>query len=192
MSVKDSEKMNSSTVLADTLELASQYLREHYFIPNEQISVSRLDGRRMEYLPSAAYSKEESLVDDAIRSAEKLLREKKTRFVDTLLKMIDASGMTDAQVYNKARLNRAHFNKIKNKDEYPVTKTTAVALGLALGLSRGEMETFLKSAGYALSDYNKFDVLISFCIDNHIYNIDDVNDILDHFDAGLLGASTRD
>jgi hypothetical protein len=100
--------------------------------------------------------------------------------------------MTDAQVYNKARLNRAHFNKIKNKDEYPVTKTTAVALGLALGLSRGEMETFLKSAGYALSDYNKFDVLISFCIDNHIYNIDDVNDILDHFDAGLLGASTRD
>ena len=191
MSVKDTEKMNSSTVSADIIELASQYLREHYFIPEEVFKPLKTS-RRMEFMPSIAHSKEESLGDDVIRSAEKLLREKKTRFVDTLLKMIDASGMTDAQVYNKARLNRAHFNKIKNKDEYPVTKTTAVALGLALGLSRSEMETFLKSAGYALSDYNKFDVLISFCIDKHIYNIDDVNDILDHFDAGLLGAGTRD
>ena len=92
MSVKDTEKINSSTVSADTLELASQYLREHYFIP-EEISQYIKTSRRMEYLPSAAYSKEESLCDDVFRSAEKLLREKKTRFVDTLLKMIDASGM---------------------------------------------------------------------------------------------------
>lgn len=91
----------------------------------------------------------------------------------------------DSIIYKKANINAKHFNKIKN-DKYHPSKKTAIALGLALHLNIEEFEALLTSASYALSLNNVFDVVIMYCINNKIYDLIIVNEILYEFNLPLL------
>ena len=53
-------------------------------------------------------------------------------------------------------------------------------------LKRYELDELLYSAGYTLSTNNNFDLVISFCIENNIYDIDIVNDYLYTFTNTVL------
>ena len=79
-----------------------------------------------------------------------------------LLKFIDASGKTDAQIYKKAGIDRRHFSKIRSSSDYIPQKKTIVALIIALELSLEDAEHLLDSAGYALSASYLFDVIVRF------------------------------
>ena len=113
-------------------------------------------------------------------------------FVEMLLRKIDEKGITDADCYHRAQLNRSHFNKIKNDPDYHVKKSTVIALILALELGRAEADEMLRKAGYALSPSSKFDVIIEYCLENGITNVTTVNEILYEFDQELLGAGVRE
>jgi hypothetical protein len=52
---------------------------------------------------------------------------------------------------------------------------TAISFALALRLNRQELDKFLKTAGYALSNSSSRDVCIMFCLEKGIYEIDEVN-----------------
>ena len=67
------------------------------------------------------------------------------------------------------------------------SKRTAVALAVALELSLDETNEFLKRAGYALSHAVKFDVIVEYFIDNGIYDIFQINQVLFEYDQPLLG-----
>lgn len=54
-----------------------------------------------------------------------------------------------------------------------------MALGLALELPLDEYEVFLASAGYAFMPSSKFDMIVKFCVTNQIYNLINVDVILD-------------
>ena len=109
-------------------------------------------------------------------------------FSQMLLRKIDEAGIKDSECYNRAQLNRALFNKIKNDPAYRTSKETAVALGLALRLQKPEFTELLSKAGYSLSRSSKFDVIIEFCLDNSIFSIMEVNELLFIHDQNLLGA----
>lgn len=108
-------------------------------------------------------------------------------FSQALLKLIDAKGKKDAEVYKRANIDRKLFSKIRNGKGYTPRKPTILALAIALELTLPEVEELLGRAGYALSHASKFDVIVEYFIVSGNYNIYQLNEVLFSYDQPLLG-----
>lgn len=115
-----------------------------------------------------------------------VLPKKEDTFQQKLLQLIDESGETDPAVYRRANLDRKLFAKIRKDINYKPSRKTAAALALALRLSEKDAEDLLARAGLALSRSMTSDLILRYCFENHIYNIQEVNAILFAFDQETL------
>ena len=120
-------------------------------------------------------------------SLEDMLKNADDCFTVTLLKLIDACDMSDVECYKKANVSKQTWYKIMNEKNYKPSKNTAVSFAVALGLTLSETERLLATAGYALSDSSKFDIIIKYFILNEIYDVFTINQTLFDFDQPLLG-----
>lgn len=121
------------------------------------------------------------------RKIDDLMNQLEETFSQRLLRMIDERGLKDSQVYTKAYVDRRHFSKIRKDVNYVPNKKTVLAFTIALELSLDEAKDLLGSAGFALSRSSKTDVIIAYFLQNKIYDMFEINDVLDAYGQPVFG-----
>ena len=121
------------------------------------------------------------------RSLSDLLDEIDDTFSEALLRLIDAKGKTDPEVYKRANIDRKLFSKIRNNPQYQPSKTTALAFAVALELNLDETRDFIGRAGFAISHSSKLDIIVEYFIKRGEFDIFLINDTLFSFKQPLLG-----
>ena len=115
-------------------------------------------------------SKDETCEASAERMASSSDEESINEFIDSridesftqmLLRKIDERGMTDAECYKKANVDRKLFSKSRSDIHY--------------------------HPGYALSDGNRGDLVLMYFIINGRYDIREINGVLFAMDEELIG-----
>ncbi len=114
-----------------------------------------------------------------VEAHESAINERMTHLSDTyqqyLFYLIESKGMSNAEVYKRAIVDKKVFAKIKANPDYHPKKMTALCLCVGAKLNLDETRDLLARAGYALSPCDKTDVIFSYFIENEIYDMIEID-----------------
>lgn len=117
--------------------------------------------------------------EDALLELDQKLEERLSHVTDTfseyLLYLISQKGMKNADVYNRAVVDKRLFSKIKKNKDYHPEKIKALCLCVGAKLSLDETKDLLQRAGYALSPCDLTDIIFSFYIEHEHYDVIDID-----------------
>ena len=133
----------------------------------------------------AAPSVKKRTLDDCLSDIQKT-------FMELVFSFADAKEMTDVEVQKKANLDKRAFSKLKCGNTKNPSKSTALALAVALKLNLDETKDLLSRAGLALSPCSKQDLIVQYFIEHEAYDINEINFALFEHGEPLLGSQVKE
>lgn len=100
---------------------------------------------------------------------------------------MEERNITPVEFYKSIKLDKRLFSKIISDKYYKPSKKTAVLCVLALKLDEEGADELLNAAGLALSSGYIPDVIIRYCLQEAIYDLEVVNSLLAEFGQNKLG-----
>ena len=119
-------------------------------------------------------------MEDAVKNLDK-------SFMELVFSFADQKGLSDVEVQKKANLDRKVFSKLKCGTTKNPSKSTALALAVALELNLDDTKDLLSRAGWALSPCSKQDLIVQYFIERKAYDIYEINLALFEHGEQLLG-----
>lgn len=89
------------------------------------------------------------------------------------------------ELYEKAQISKQAFYRIMGDEHYSPSIEVVTRLALALHLDNRECKYLMKKAGYTLPTSSDYALTIRYCLDNKIYDIEQVNALLSRFDKEI-------
>lgn len=127
-----------------------------------------------------------AVMSETSQKLDNLIGNMDDTFSQRLLHIIDERGIKDSEVYSKAHIDRRHFSKIRNDVNYMPNKRTVLAFAIALELSVEEADDLLRCAGFSFTRSSKTDIIIMYFLQNKIYDMFELNDVLDAYDQPVF------
>ena len=177
---RDGWDRRSELILARRRRAEADMIREKL---QKRHPLGGLTGEVLPSVPKQAAAGYAGTADVKGRSLEEILGKAGKPFRDKLTELIIASGMEDREIYRAANMERKLYSGIRRKKDRVPKKRNILALAIGLKLDMPALKDLLASAGYALSPSDRTDLIVSYYVENGIYNIFDLNITL--YDYGL-------
>ena len=120
-------------------------------------------------------------IQHSITNEELQKRLQKETFSEVVLQRIDQLKLKDSEVYRAAGIQRQVFSRLRSNKNYTPKKETALALAIVLRLSVESAEYLLSLAGFTFRPNSGRDIIVKICLENHMYDLMAVNNILYEF-----------
>ncbi|MCR4696269.1 MAG: hypothetical protein K5654_03050 [Lachnospiraceae bacterium] len=121
------------------------------------------------------------------RSLDEVVANLDKSFMELVFSFADTKGLSDVDLQKKGNIDRKAFSKLRCGTTKKPSKSTAMALAIALELNLDETKDLLSRAGYALSPCSKQDLIVQYFIENEAYDIYALNDVLSEYGEPELG-----
>ncbi len=92
--------------------------------------------------------------------------ERNETFSEMLFRLIREKNLSEVEVYKKAYITPQHFSKIRSDSNYQPTKSTVLALSVAMCLTLEETKDLLRTAGLAFTHSSTTDMVVEYYIIN--------------------------
>jgi hypothetical protein len=169
-----------------TIEGLREYLKDHYTPPNGFIGLPILAHSVVGNISGFPLNKGNKIAKRAVslrnisdEASEYIQKHRKPGgFSHALDCKRKEKGLSPAELYKKANVDRRQYSKYMGPEGKHPSKNTVISFSLALRLERAEFDEFLQTAGYSLSNESSRDVCIMYCLEKGIYDIDEANALL--------------
>lgn len=139
---------------------------------------AKADSDDKEYSHQGKHERQHEIMRVPIQKIEKSLSLNGKSFKDKLLELIEASGMDDSDIWKRANMDRKHFSKIRCGTDCKPKKKTVMSLCIALKLNVAQAKDLMSRADLSFNPASKLDLIVGWAIENKIYDINEINDIL--------------
>ena len=174
--------MENDMIDEKVIEGLREYLLNNYIpMESKNLSIAEMPYAREKdvFFIGACLAEPVFLRDVSDEASEYIKKNKKPDgFAHTLDRKRKEKGLTTAQLYKKANVDRRQYSRFMGPEGRHPSMNTVISFALALRLEREEFDEFLQTAGYALSNSSSRDVCIMYCLENVICDIDEINALL--------------